>query len=112
VSRALGVVRRIEGGICHINGPTVQDEAPVPFGGVKASGYGEFGGYAGRAIRPRLCARRHAHTDVTAAALRIVSETVVNDVVALGGGSTIGLAKAIALRTDLPELKGVSKIIS
>jgi len=47
VSRALGVARRIESGICHVNGPTVQDEAPVPFGGVKASGYGKFGGVDG-----------------------------------------------------------------
>jgi acyl-CoA reductase-like NAD-dependent aldehyde dehydrogenase len=47
VSRALAVGRRIESGICHINGPTVQDEAPVPFGGVKASGYGKFGSVAG-----------------------------------------------------------------
>lgn len=47
VSRALAVGRRIESGICHINGPTVQDEATVPFGGVKASGYGKFGSVAG-----------------------------------------------------------------
>ena len=33
-------------GICHINGPTVHDEAQMPFGGVKASGYGRFGGAA------------------------------------------------------------------
>ena len=38
--------RRIESGICHINGPTVHDEAQMPFGGVKASGYGRFGGAA------------------------------------------------------------------
>ena len=25
-------------GICHVNGPTVHDEAQMPFGGVKASG--------------------------------------------------------------------------
>jgi acyl-CoA reductase-like NAD-dependent aldehyde dehydrogenase len=36
-----------ESGICHINGPTVHDEAQVPFGGTKASGYGgRFGGHA------------------------------------------------------------------
>jgi acyl-CoA reductase-like NAD-dependent aldehyde dehydrogenase len=46
VSRALNVARRIESGICHINGPTVHDEAQMPFGGVKASGYGRFGGKA------------------------------------------------------------------
>ncbi|WP_375263574.1 aldehyde dehydrogenase [Palleronia sp.] len=42
--RALAVARRIEAGICHVNGPTVHDEAQMPFGGVKASGYGRFGG--------------------------------------------------------------------
>jgi acyl-CoA reductase-like NAD-dependent aldehyde dehydrogenase len=47
VNRALAVARRIESGICHINGPTVHDEAQMPFGGVKASGYGRFGGKAG-----------------------------------------------------------------
>jgi vanillin dehydrogenase len=47
VARALRVARRIESGMCHINGPTVHDEAQMPFGGVKASGYGRFGGRAG-----------------------------------------------------------------
>uniref|UniRef100_UPI003101454B aldehyde dehydrogenase n=1 Tax=Neorhizobium sp. EC2-8 TaxID=3129230 RepID=UPI003101454B len=46
IQRAMGVARRIESGICHINGPTVHDEAQMPFGGVKASGYGRFGGRA------------------------------------------------------------------
>lgn len=47
IRRAMDVARRIESGICHINGPTVFDEAQMPFGGVKASGYGRFGGAAG-----------------------------------------------------------------
>jgi len=47
IARALNVAKRIEAGICHINGPTVHDEAQMPFGGVKASGYGRFGGKAG-----------------------------------------------------------------
>lgn len=46
VGRALAVARRIESGICHVNGPTVHDEAQMPFGGVKGSGYGRFGGRA------------------------------------------------------------------
>ncbi|MCP3720631.1 aldehyde dehydrogenase [Paraburkholderia sp. CNPSo 3281] len=46
VARAMNVARRIESGICHINGPTVHDEAQMPFGGVKASGYGRFGSKA------------------------------------------------------------------
>lgn len=47
VARGLKVARRIQSGICHVNGPTVHDEAQMPFGGVKASGYGRFGGKAG-----------------------------------------------------------------
>jgi acyl-CoA reductase-like NAD-dependent aldehyde dehydrogenase len=46
VSRALALAKRIESGICHINGPTVHDEAQMPFGGVKSSGYGRFGSQA------------------------------------------------------------------
>jgi len=46
-ARGLRVARQIQSGICHINGPTVHDEAQMPFGGVKASGYGKFGGKAG-----------------------------------------------------------------
>ncbi|MET4898500.1 aldehyde dehydrogenase [Sphingomonadaceae bacterium jetA1] len=46
-ARGLRVARRIQSGICHINGPTVHDEAQMPFGGVKASGHGRFGGRAG-----------------------------------------------------------------
>jgi len=46
-ARGLAVARRIKSGICHINGPTVHDEAQMPFGGVGASGFGRFGGRAG-----------------------------------------------------------------
>lgn len=46
IKRAMAVAERIESGICHINGPTVSDEAQMPFGGVKNSGYGRFGGKA------------------------------------------------------------------
>ena len=44
--RALDVARQIESGICHVNGATVHDEPQMPFGGVKASGFGRFGGKA------------------------------------------------------------------
>ncbi|MGA8272688.1 MAG: aldehyde dehydrogenase [Candidatus Sulfotelmatobacter sp.] len=46
IARAVEVAKRIDSGMCHINGPTVHDEAQMPFGGVKASGYGRFGGKA------------------------------------------------------------------
>jgi len=45
-TRGLRVADQIESGICHVNGPTVHDEANMPFGGVKDSGYGRFGGKA------------------------------------------------------------------
>ena len=35
-ARAWQVAQRIQSGICHVNGPTVHDEAQMPFGGVKA----------------------------------------------------------------------------
>lgn len=46
-ARGLRIAKQIKSGICHINGSTVHDEAQMPFGGVKASGYGRFGGRAG-----------------------------------------------------------------
>jgi acyl-CoA reductase-like NAD-dependent aldehyde dehydrogenase len=46
-ARGLRVAKRINSGICHVNGPTVHDEAQMPFGGSNASGYGRFGGRAG-----------------------------------------------------------------
>jgi len=47
IAKGLKVARQIQSGICHVNGPTVHDEAQMPFGGMKASGYGRFGGKAG-----------------------------------------------------------------
>jgi benzaldehyde dehydrogenase (NAD) len=46
VPAALELAQRIESGICHINDTTVHDEPQMPFGGVKGSGWGRFGGRA------------------------------------------------------------------
>jgi acyl-CoA reductase-like NAD-dependent aldehyde dehydrogenase len=46
IRAALAVAKRLESGICHINEATVSDEPQMPFGGVKSSGYGRFGGKA------------------------------------------------------------------
>jgi vanillin dehydrogenase len=46
VPAAMDVARQIQSGICHVNGSTVHDEPQMPFGGVKASGWGRFGGQA------------------------------------------------------------------
>ena len=46
----------------------------------------------------------HTPVDVTERALKVVAEHDVDGVVAIGGGSATGLAKAISLHTDLPQL--------
>lgn len=46
IEACMAVAARLETGICQINGPTVYDDAAMPFGGMKASGYGRFGGPA------------------------------------------------------------------
>ena len=46
----------------------------------------------------------HTPVEVTEDALAEVERVGADCLVALGGGSTIGLAKAIALRTDLPQI--------
>jgi len=45
-ANGLAIAERIESGIVHINDQTVHDEPQVPFGGVKDSGWGRFGGHA------------------------------------------------------------------
>ena len=46
LAMGLDVAERIESGIVHINDQTVHDEPQMPFGGVKDSGWGRFGGRA------------------------------------------------------------------
>ncbi len=44
---ALDLAKRLNAGMSHINGTTLDDEAQIPFGGVKDSGYGRSGGASG-----------------------------------------------------------------
>jgi acyl-CoA reductase-like NAD-dependent aldehyde dehydrogenase len=44
--RGLALAQRIDSGIVHVNDQPIGDEAQVPFGGVKESGFGRFGGKA------------------------------------------------------------------
>ncbi|HJQ76494.1 MAG TPA: aldehyde dehydrogenase family protein [Acidimicrobiia bacterium] len=45
-NQALDMALRLETGMVHIGDQTVNDEPQAPFGGVKGSGYGRFGGQA------------------------------------------------------------------
>ena len=54
------------------------------------------GSFAGAAM--------HTPVEVTNEALALVRKTQADGLVAIGGGSAIGLAKALALRTDLPQI--------
>jgi len=49
-------------------------------------------------------AAMHTPVEVTELAMRIVEEKQIDCLVAIGGGSTTGLSKAIAYRTDLPQI--------
>jgi len=44
--RGLALARQIDAGIVHVNDQPVADEPQMPFGGVKDSGFGRFGGTA------------------------------------------------------------------
>ncbi|MGW5606125.1 aldehyde dehydrogenase family protein [Streptomyces sp. NPDC003753] len=64
-THGLAVARRVRTGIVHINDQSVADEPHAPFGGVKASGYGRFGGRWGieafSNTRWVTIATQHAH---------------------------------------------------
>ena len=49
-------------------------------------------------------AAMHTPVQVTERAMAVMAEHGCDGVLAVGGGSTIGLGKAIALRTDLPQI--------
>jgi len=49
-------------------------------------------------------ATMHTPVEVTERALQVVATLEADCLVSLGGGSTIGLGKAIALRNDLPQI--------
>ncbi|MGW5468807.1 aldehyde dehydrogenase family protein [Streptomyces chartreusis] len=47
LAAGLAVAGRLRTGIVHVNDQSIADEPQAPFGGVKSSGYGRFGGQAG-----------------------------------------------------------------
>ncbi len=59
---------------------------------------------AGRGAGVFAGATMHTPVEVTLLALRELAAAGADGLVAIGGGSTTGLGKALALRTDLPQL--------
>jgi maleylacetate reductase len=59
---------------------------------------------AKRAVGLSTEAAMHTPVEVTEKVLRDVVQAQADCLVALGGGSTTGLGKALALRTDLPQV--------
>ncbi|MDB5686603.1 MAG: Maleylacetate reductase [Rhizorhabdus sp.] len=57
-----------------------------------------------RAVGLFTDATMHTPVEVTERALATLRAVGADGIVALGGGSTIGLGKALALRTDLPQI--------
>lgn len=57
-----------------------------------------------RAVAVFSGATMHTPVPVTEEAMRLVEAEKIDGLVAVGGGSTTGLGKAIALRTDLPQI--------
>ncbi|MFH0178754.1 aldehyde dehydrogenase family protein [Streptomyces cacaoi] len=43
----LSIARRLRAGAVHVNNQDTADQAKAPFGGIRDSGYGRFGGQAG-----------------------------------------------------------------
>lgn len=69
----------------------------------------EQAGRAARALGPRFAtvfpeAAMHTPVEITERAMALVQAEGIDGTVAIGGGSTIGLGKAVALRTDLPQI--------
>ena len=71
---ALAMLGEIETGIGHINGSTVFDDPSMPFGGMKASGYGRFGGL--EALREFTECQWVSIHDSTADAVRVESNVL------------------------------------
>ncbi|WP_137130921.1 maleylacetate reductase [Rhizobium sp. FY34] len=57
-------------------------------------------------VRAALCPRAVMHTpkDITDLAMADLARASANGIISVGGGSAIGLGKAVALRTGLPHL--------
>lgn len=65
----------------------------------------EFAGYCGDRAAGRFTgATMHTPVDVSEEATALARSLQADVIVAVGGGSTTGLGKAIALRTDLPQI--------
>ncbi|WP_330646915.1 maleylacetate reductase [Thioclava sp. FTW29] len=86
--RALGCARALV-----LSTPFQEQDAQALAQSLGAQAVGVFAGAA-----------MHTPVEVTDQAMQVYAETGADCVIALGGGSTIGLGKAIAWRNDCPQL--------
>jgi alcohol dehydrogenase class IV len=84
----LGITRALV-----LSTPYQEDQANSLAQSLGASAAGVFAG-----------AVMHTPVDVTERAIKVYEESRADGIVSIGGGSTIGLGKAIALRNDAPQL--------
>ena len=96
-----GTLGRLESELAHL-GIARALILVTPNQATRASGIAATLG--GRAAGVFAEAEMHTPVGVTERALVRVRELAVDGLVAIGGGSTTGLGKAIALRTDLPQI--------
>ena len=59
---------------------------------------------AGKCVGVLATARMHSPVEVTEAAMDVLAESGADCTVAVGGGSVIGLGKAIVIRADIPQI--------
>ncbi|WP_329295756.1 maleylacetate reductase and hydroxyquinol 1,2-dioxygenase domain-containing protein [Streptomyces sp. NBC_01455] len=94
VDRLAGEVRRLGGKrVLLVSGPALEDAARRVRDALGHLVVAEFDGAA-----------MHTPVDVTEKALAVLREADADCLVSVGGGSTTGLSKALALRTDLPQV--------
>ncbi|KAI5123945.1 hypothetical protein M0805_006359 [Coniferiporia weirii] len=89
--RRLGLQRPLVLSTPEQSGHAAQVESLLSSSGITSAG--QFNG-----------ATMHTPLEVTEKALALAHESKADGVISIGGGSTIGLGKAIALRTDMPQI--------
>ncbi|HJD81165.1 aldehyde dehydrogenase family protein [Kitasatospora aureofaciens] len=127
---ALDLAKRLNAGMCHINGTTLDDEPQIPFGGMKDSGYGNpadgpdwrkspnSSGSPSKARRPRATpsANERECSPVLPAADGLLLADALgalgHDVAGRGGHGVLLSSHGLPDRTHLAGLRGARGVPS